>query len=59
MSIAAGEATWLGIATQEDGQEELAGAAANNPRIQEYLQKRAVPGGHQDGNSRHHPGSSR
>lgn len=41
MSIAAGEATWLGIATQEDGQEELSGAAANNPRIQEYL--RTVP----------------
>lgn len=42
MSVAAGEANWLGIATSEDGEAELPGAEANNPRILEYL--RTVPG---------------
>ena len=37
MGIAAGEATWLGIATGENEQEELAGEAANNPKILQYL----------------------
>jgi uncharacterized protein (TIGR02594 family) len=42
LNVAAGEANWLGVATQEDGQDELAGAAENNPRIVEYLS--TVPG---------------
>jgi uncharacterized protein (TIGR02594 family) len=42
LSVAAGEANWLGVATQEEGQDELAGAAENNPRIVEYLS--TVPG---------------
>jgi len=42
LSVAAGEANWLGVATNEDGQAELPGTDANNPRILEYL--RTVPG---------------
>jgi uncharacterized protein (TIGR02594 family) len=41
MSVAAGEANWLGIATKEEGQAELPGTDANNPKILEYL--RTVP----------------